>query len=331
MANLSISTVCNLHCPYCFTADYLDDTAQPQAQRFLPLADFEARLDFLDRSGVDQVRLLGGEPTLHPDFPTLVERARARNKMVMVFTNGLMPERALVALEALSPEDCFVLMNVNDPAESGAAVFARQQAVLARLGQRAMPGFNIYRPDFRLDFMFDLIAAAGCKPVIRLGIAQPCLSGQNTFISPHQYPFIGQKIAALARAAAPHGVRLDFDCGFVPCMFTPDDLDALQHSGATMGWHCNPILDVDLHGQVIACYPLSRSGSLPLTPDVDAAELRRTFEERARPYRQAGIYPACSACALKASGECPGGCLAATLRRFRPASFSLSLSHEDHT
>jgi hypothetical protein len=323
MTNLSISTVCNLNCVYCFTADYLEDA--PPETRFLPLEDFEARLDFLDRSGVDQVRLLGGEPTLHPDFPILVERARARDKTVMVFTNGLMPEKTLACLEALPIEACFVLMNINDPAENSAAVFERQRAALIRLGERVMPGFNIYQPDFRLDFMLDLIPAVGCKPAIRLGIAQPCLSGNNTYIHPKQYPFIGQRIVEFARMAAPHGIKLDFDCGFVPCMFSEEGMEKLRQTGVTTGWHCNPILDIDLHGQVIPCYPLSRLGGLPLTPEINAADLRQTFEERAQPYRQAGIYPICSSCALKAAGECPGGCLAATLRRFRPASFNITV------
>ncbi len=318
MTNLSISTVCNLHCPYCFTADYASDT--PDIQHFLSLGDFEARLDYLDRSGIDQVRLLGGEPTLHPQFPQLVELARARNKSIMVFSNGLMPEKALACLEALSPEVCFVLMNVNAPGDNDAAVLKRERAVMARLGQRVMPGFNIYRPDFDLTFLLDVIAETGSKPVIRLGLAQPCLSGANTYIHPRQYPFIGHKLALFAQAAAP--VQLDFDCGFVPCMFSEDDMAALQSAGTHLGWVCSPILDVDLRGEIIPCYPLSRLGSIPLTAETTAGALRETFEGLTLGYRKAGIYPVCSSCALKISGECSGGCLAAVMRRFRPAAFS---------
>lgn len=32
------------------------------------MEDFEWLLDFLKRSGENQVRLIGGEPTLHPQF-----------------------------------------------------------------------------------------------------------------------------------------------------------------------------------------------------------------------------------------------------------------------
>jgi len=332
MANLTISAVCNQRCPYCFTADRLNGAGP--SQHFLDSGDFEARLDFLDRSGIDQARLLGGEPTLHPQFPALIERARARNKTIVVFTNGLIPAASLACLESLPATACSVLVNVNEPAqmsrmypsatsEAGETTFERQCATIRRLGERAMVGFNIYQPDFQLEFLLPLIAETGGRPAVRLGLAHPCLSGENRYVYPHQYVAIGRKIVRFARRAADAGVRVEFDCGFVRCMFADGDLETLTGLGADVGWRCNPILDVGIDGQVIHCYPLSRLGGLPLTPQTDAPSLRRAFESRTRPYRQAGIFRECSTCPFKASGVCPGGCLVATMRRFRHTPFAL--------
>jgi MoaA/NifB/PqqE/SkfB family radical SAM enzyme len=322
MANLTVSAICNQHCPYCFTSDHLDGSSAGRS--FLEVTDFDARLDFLDRSDIEQVRLLGGEPTLHPQFPALIERARAREKHIVVFTNGLMPEEALACLEELPATACTVLVNVNDPAEAGEETFERQRAAARRLGGRAMLGFNIYRPDFQPDFLLSLIAETGCRPAVRLGLAHPCLSGDNRYIHPNQYVAIGGKIVRFARAAARSNVTVEFDCGFVRCMFSDEDLRTLQASGADVGWRCNPILDVGIEGRVIHCYPLSRLGSLPLTPETDAPALRGGFESLTRPYRQAGVFKECSTCTFKLSGVCPGGCLAATIRRFRRAPMQLS-------
>jgi len=320
MANLTVSAECNQHCSYCFTSDHLDGSRAGGG--FLEISDFDARLDFLDRSGIDQARLLGGEPTLHPQFPELVERARARDKKIVVFTNGLMPEKSLACLEKVPAAECTVLLNVNDPAE--AKTFEHQRATIRRLGERVMLGFNIYRADFQPDFLLSLIAGTDCRPAVRLGLAHPCLSGNNRYILPRQYVFIGEKIARFARVAAGAGVIVEFDCGFVRCMFSDKDLEALEALGADVGWRCNPILDVGLNGRVIHCYPLSRLGSLPLTPETDAPALRSGFESLTRPYRRAGVFQECSTCPFKQSGECPGGCLAATIRRFRPAPVQLS-------
>lgn len=323
MANLAISAVCNQHCPYCFTLDHRNKYGS--GRDFLDLDDLEVRLDFLKRSDIGEARLIGGEPTLHPQFVELVERARKAGFKIVVFSNGLMPKSALDCLASLPAAECTVLVNVNDPAIVGEDVHARRCASIRRLGERVLVGSNIYRPDFRLDFLLPIIAQAGCRPAIRLGMAQPCLSGANRYIHPRQYVAIGAKIASFARLAAQSGVSLEFDCGFVRCMFSDRDLAALKASGADVGWRCNPILDVDIEGRVIHCFPLSGLDSLPLTPETDAQALRNAFVSRTRPYRRAGVFPECSTCPFKAAGECSGGCLAVTIRRFRHTPFSVAV------
>lgn len=325
MANLSISAVCNQDCPYCFAREPWKEAGAPP---FISPEAFEQQLDFLDRSGIDQVRLLGGEPTLHPRFSELVERVRRRGKKLLVFTNGLMPPNALDCLAALPVQDCTVLVNCNDPSPDGSPAHERRREVLRRLGPRGKPGFNIYRADFSLDFLRALVMESGCQPAIRLGLAHPILSNGNRWLHPNQYPAAGARIGQFARQAAGNAIRLELDCGFVRCMFSPRDLEALTASGAELGWHCNPILDVSPASQVIACYPLARIGSLPLGPLSEASALRTQFEQMTRPYRQVGIYAECPSCPFLRSGECPGGCLSAAIRRFRPGRFEVAVNSQ---
>jgi uncharacterized Fe-S cluster-containing radical SAM superfamily protein len=318
VTNLVVSSACNRQCTYCFTLD------QPgPGRRFLSLPAFNARLEFLDRSGIDHVRLLGGEPTLHPRFPELVSRARRAGKAVTIFSNGLMPPPSLACLEALPTQECTVVVNVT-PAGS-ATTLERQRQTLRRLGKRAMPGLNLYRTDLEPGFVLDLVAETGCRPAVRLSMAHPVLSGRNRFIHPGQYRAIAVRIASLARPAAQAGVRLEFDCGFVRCMFSTPEIEALQEAGADVGWRCNPILDLDLEGRALHCLPLAGLVSLAVAPDACASALRSELEALVRPYRQAGVYRECSTCTFKATGECSGGCLAATIRRFRQVPFRLEV------
>lgn len=328
MANLAISAVCNRTCAYCFTVDHLSRGPQGYPRSvsppFLETNRFEERLAFLARSELHEVRLLGGEPTLHPAFVEFVEQARAAGQEITVFSNGLMPARALAYLASIPVDQCTVVINVNQPEEEDLH-YHRQMQTIRRLGKRAMPGFTIYRPDFQAEFLVDLIAATGCSPVIRLGLAHPCLSGSNRYLHPNQYRGAAIKIVRLAEAAAQAGILLDFDCGFVRCMFSDADLDILRQAKAHIAWECSPILDVDLEGNVIHCYPLAQFMSLPLTPTATTMQLRDAFEIRTRPYRQAGVFPQCSACPFREAGECSGGCLAVTLRRFRHTPFQIEI------
>jgi len=321
VTNLVISAVCNQSCPYCFTVDHLGPDRQDhpgETRHFLPLDALPERLEFLARSDMDRVRLMGGEPTLHPQFAELVGQIRQTGRAVTVFSNGLMPPGALACLEALDPRECLVLVNVNEPVPGlDGRAYARQRETVGRLGRRAMLGFNIYRTNFRPEFLLDLIAETGCSPTIRLSMAQPALSGANCYIHPNQYRAVAIALVRFARLAAENGVRLEFDCGFVRCMFSAEDLDLLRAAEADVGWRCNPILDIDLEGNVLHCYPLARLITLPLTPTSTAGALRCQFEARLQPYRQAGVFGECSTCFFKATGQCTGGCLAVTIRRFQ--------------
>jgi sulfatase maturation enzyme AslB (radical SAM superfamily) len=324
VANLVVSGVCNLKCAFCFAPSEAILPDRGNGRRaglaFLSLQAFEDRLDFLDRSEIEDARLIGGEPTLHPEFPELIRLARARHKRILVFSNGLINEKALACLESLSPEECTVVVNMN-ASRHALGPDRREEAqrleTLRRLNQRALPGFNIYRPDFQLDWLLPLILETDCRRAIRLGLAQPVLSGANQYLHPKQYPAVGQKIVRLAERAGEASIRLEFDCGFVRCMFTAAGLGCLREVKAYTGWRCSPILDIGLDGQAIHCFPLGEKIRAPLDVDSHARGLRETMQRQTRPFRIAGIYKECSTCDEKLRGDCSGGCLAHTLRRFQ--------------
>jgi uncharacterized radical SAM superfamily Fe-S cluster-containing enzyme len=83
---IEICDYCNLRCPVCYAA------SGPERQQFRTLQQIEKMLDAVVRNEghPDVVQLSGGEPTMHPDFFTIVEMAKARPiKHLMVNTNGV--------------------------------------------------------------------------------------------------------------------------------------------------------------------------------------------------------------------------------------------------
>jgi hypothetical protein len=283
----------------------------------MALPEFEKTLDFLERSGIDQVRLLGGEPTLHPDFPGLVDRVLGRGLRLVVFSNGLMPESALRRLEDTPVDRAAVLLNVTDYAVRAQEERDRQTKAMRRLGPRVGLGLNIYAAVFQPGFLLELTREHGLSPCVRLGLAHPCVEGTNRYLHPRYYAAVGRRLAEFARQVKAAGVRLGLDCGFVPCMFPDGKLDALAESDGGFGPGCSPLPDVLPDGRVVSCYPLAAIHTETLDPEHDAAWLRSRFSARLAPLRCLGVFRECAKCNLRHSGQCAGGCLAAAMLRLR--------------
>jgi GTP 3',8-cyclase len=97
---ISLTDRCNLRCTYCMPADGLPWLPAPEL-----LTDDEiVRLVrvAVTRLGVTQIRLTGGEPTLRPGLPGLVERLAALHPRpeLSLTTNGLSLRRLAPALAA---------------------------------------------------------------------------------------------------------------------------------------------------------------------------------------------------------------------------------------
>jgi hypothetical protein len=331
MSNLIISQVCNMACSYCFAQESMQAWRTGRSQRYISQDAFEERLDFLERSGIREIRLLGGEPTLHPEFPALLQQAQKRSRRILVFSHGWLDEKTLAALESVPDTDLMIMVNMNaQPKQSSAVKFSpvRREKILQRLGTRATLGFNIHSPACDLLPLIELIEKTRIRRVIRLGLAQPSWNGNNVSLHPKQYPLVGQKIARFGQKVREAGIKLEFDCGFVPCMFSETDREVLQKYHPDLGWHCNPIPDIDIEGQAFHCFPLSRKIHTTFSNSENADAVRNRLMEQAKPYRPAGIYRECSSCVLKSKGECPGGCLSATLRRYHQASTRIVIPYD---
>jgi len=318
MANICVTGVCNRACSYCFAGMNVSGSAR--AVPYMTWETYLQVLDYAQRSKADHVRILGGEPTLHPEFNAMVAEALARNLTVRVFSNGLMPERAVEFLEAVPQGKMIVLLNVNLLPGSGLPDIAGQQRVLERLGPAITVGLNIAHPSQSRPYaLLDLIRKFKLAPTIRVGIAHPRLGGSNQALHPRYYATVGRNLASFMTHAKGEGISVGLDCGFVPCMFPEEAREILkeQNFGASP---CVPVLDILPTGDVISCYPLEALGQVPLSAGADAAVLRSLFESKLNQMRQTTLFPDCVECREYLAHKCHGGCLAASLRRLRGAS-----------
>ena len=93
-----ISSQCNRRCHYCFLpSDFFSSGLR------MGLDQFSGIVSWGQKNGVEEITLLGGEPSLHPSFADMVSLASRRHMKVRVVTNGCRRFQRLLAAAAIGP------------------------------------------------------------------------------------------------------------------------------------------------------------------------------------------------------------------------------------
>ncbi len=75
-----VTRYCNAHCSFCLAPP---DGAHPDVETLI------RRLDWLLLHGVETIHFCGGEPTIHPGLPVLLEHVNAKGGKIKLTTNGI--------------------------------------------------------------------------------------------------------------------------------------------------------------------------------------------------------------------------------------------------
>lgn len=313
MANLLLTNRCVRSCPYCFASREL---STPASSDYVSWEDLVFVADFLEGSGEHSISLLGGEPTVHPDFVDMVLYLREREFDITVFTSGVLAENKLkdVAeyLRAIPPGPLNFVCNLNDPEQTPAP--AREQEklhhFLTELGPWITPGFNIYRPDFRLEFIFELVGQYGLQRHLRLGLAHPIPGAENSHIKAAWYRQVVEQLCTHREGFEHLRIKPGFDCGFPLCQFKDDELGWLRRlCGEGMSFECGAPIDIGPDMGVYRCFPLSRFHRKSLYEFTSIAEIHDFYAELDGGIRveMAGIFEECESCIHKQEQTCSGG------------------------
>jgi len=119
---VEITNRCDLACRHCF-----NDSGNGPVQE-LSLADLMYLFEQVRLMGIEDIRISGGEPTLHPRFSAIVNKAYRRGLRVSVNTHGLYSSKTRTQVAKLPVERFIIsldgLREVNDSIR-GPGVFHR--------------------------------------------------------------------------------------------------------------------------------------------------------------------------------------------------------------
>ena len=115
MPNIAITSYCNLHCPYCFAQQMFQDNNIKN----MSVERFDEILKWIEPYAVNnhcRIGIIGGEPTLNPNFETIIEHTNAfcekYNSSSILFTNGIKLTSDLIRV---IPDKMRILLNYNTP------------------------------------------------------------------------------------------------------------------------------------------------------------------------------------------------------------------------
>ena len=320
MANILLTNKCNRSCPYCFAKREMEESSE---EDILSWENLIYIADFLKRSGQNRVSLLGGEPTIHPQFVDFVLYLLERGFDVTVFTNGILsPTRLAECREYLTKvrlDRLSFVCNLNDPVQTPAPPneSLRLQEFLSEMGPWASPGFNIYRLDFKLEFLFDHINRYGMKRNIRLGVAHPVPGKESGYIKPSGMRKVIRRLYAYRPLFDANRVSPGLDCGFPICKFTDRELGWLGRFPNPSHFSCGPAFDITPDMSVYHCFPLSNYKRRSLFEFDSMDQLFEHFAQLRQEVKSEipGIFDECDACRYQESGVCSGGGLCQVLNR----------------
>jgi uncharacterized radical SAM superfamily Fe-S cluster-containing enzyme len=138
----SITNNCNLQCPICFTHNRPDRIYNKSFE------ELEKLLDHIEeeQKHLDLLNLTGGEPTLHPQLPEILERCAKRTfRRISMNTNGLILGKNRALAEKIKQSGTQVILSLDtlDPEKSvrihGADIVNGKQRALALLEELNIP------------------------------------------------------------------------------------------------------------------------------------------------------------------------------------------------
>lgn len=313
MANIAVTTYCNLRCPYCFADDMIEQT-----HKNIDLDQFRRILQWIARTPNNHIGIIGGEPTLHPQFSEILKEVnnytRELRTSCTIFTNG-------IHLDQYVPEignAIGLLINVNAPENMAPEKWRALNACLEHLNllgwfipgrSKANIGVNLWPDRDNYDFIWDIVDRYQIDHV-RCSVSAPIT---DEYRNRKQWYYTAMKpiFLDMCNKAKERGVKLGADCNQIPdCYFTKDELDLVyevmdgRHNGI-----CNPVVDITPNFTATACFgcydPVDCS-EFPTLIDLERYLLhRKTF-----PRVEANRTGKCAHCRNHELLLCQGGCLA---------------------
>lgn len=324
MANVMLNKVCNLRCEYCFANKFVNkDNCYDENN--ISMENYKKALDYIDCAG-ERLGIIGGEPTLHPNFKEFVNMAINRKGIehIIIFTNGINYDKHF---NILNHPKVATLINVNSPKDIGERNYERLVKNLDMLfnelylGDKVSLGVNIYKEGQDFTFILDLIRKFKIKR-LRTSVVVPNTKDKKNENSIIYFKKMKKTVLDFFGELKKLDCMPTFDCNLMPqCIFTKEEREFLSdfwkyerevgmRCNITDNSICSPVLDILPNLQVVRCFGCSDEEYQLLSFD-SLNEVRDYFAYKTDDLSFRVINDEnCRNCKQRITKQCMGGCIA---------------------
>lgn len=318
VANLMLTKQCNLHCPYCFANEFVNKDSE-----LMSFDSFRKALQFLSTNPDEKIGLIGGEPTLHPEFKKMLAYLiDSPFRFVSIFTNGIKLEPYF---NELRDSKFHILINVNEPEKVGTERYnniVRQIDIMVNqlyMKKQVSIGINLYKEDMDYGFFLKLIERYRFNQV-RVSVSVPNLDDARNVNPLAYFKRMMPTVRRFVRDIVERGAAPSFDCNYIPpCLLEEQDIRFYKENETVMrrssfrreGNICHPVLDILPSLEAIRCFAMSDYHKASILEFRNVDELRRHFELEIDGQAY-GLPPCdeCRDCHEYLVGKCSCGCYA---------------------
>ncbi len=293
-----VTYYCNVNCSFCYA-----QIPREEFKQHMSLADFEFLAHWAKSQGWESFRLLGGEPTVYPEFKSVLEIARRHKLSISLSTNGLYNRETSSLLDRCLIESINFSYPQNNLSQEKKSIFYRNITEALDKGIPLVASWVIQCEDDNWQGFIDTIKQCSDQIVLRFSTALP--RNQNT-LTPQKLRQNMRKLAKqimdISSYAYVNNILFFFYRPLFLCMFNKEEIKFLNSiSPFLFDYRCDCF---DVNGDYanlitvnpdLTCYPcpVVHIKGKKITPDTTRQEMDRQFKA---PIEQLCLQPLMEDC-----------------------------------
>jgi MoaA/NifB/PqqE/SkfB family radical SAM enzyme len=322
---LAITYHCNKHCSFCYS-----EGLQKQFKEHMSLKDFDFLCHWAKEQGYKSLRLLGGEPTIHPEFKEILDLSRKQGFRVSFSTNGLFNTELNSSLNNSLIESINFSYPQDEIAPDKMGIFREniKQSIIKRIPVVLSGVIYPYKDSWRQ--VIDLAKEYRNFVVTRFSMVLP---GHLQRFSTKEFSGhirgLAKQVIAIAKYAYKNHVVFYFYRPLLLCMFDQEEIRFLRSISLYLfDTFCScscidgTMMTINPDLTCFPCPSLSVKG-IKITSSVTRQDVSRDFKKRLKKLSTEPLMDACLTCQyflnykrsledkfFDSSGEliCHGGC-----------------------